>query len=326
KLDNDHNRKYKRKMEREVAELQRKLTERNRFIISQLQQSKINGIECDNNCVDSIQNDVNLNQAHHGGQVSKLYCQDIAKACIKTHTSSRKMQTILKTDIAKACIKTHTSSRKMQTILKTVTNYAVPSRTSCINVLNEEIGRCSDKIRIDIDTFKKDFCIPFDAKSARGYNNNIVEFLSVRLTSDGFSKMIALRTLTNSKKYENTLSEQWRNDYKELYEMVNCYKTLRKYNSDPKINFKKPCNISNARWNNRSIYYLKALILNLDRTEIMIEACNFIAYKIAFWEPLEYCLGPVISPKYPKAYYCLIKLYSLCIYLSPMRYAKDLLH
>ncbi|OAF65349.1 hypothetical protein A3Q56_06946 [Intoshia linei] len=86
----------------------------------------------------------------------------------------------------------------MQTILKTVTNYAVPSRTSCINALNEEIGRCSDKIKIDIDTFKKDFCIQFDGKSARGYDN-IVEFLSVCLTSDGFSKMIALRTLTNSK-------------------------------------------------------------------------------------------------------------------------------
>ncbi|OAF63638.1 hypothetical protein A3Q56_08655 [Intoshia linei] len=61
------------------------LTEINRFIISQLQQSKINTIECHNNCGDSIQNDVNLNQAHHGGQISKLYCQDIAKACIKTH-------------------------------------------------------------------------------------------------------------------------------------------------------------------------------------------------------------------------------------------------
>ncbi|OAF69017.1 hypothetical protein A3Q56_03219 [Intoshia linei] len=60
KLDNAHNRTYKRKMEREEAELQRKLTERNRFIIAQLQQSKTNGIEWDNNCVNSIQNNVNL--------------------------------------------------------------------------------------------------------------------------------------------------------------------------------------------------------------------------------------------------------------------------
>ncbi|OAF65262.1 hypothetical protein A3Q56_06997 [Intoshia linei] len=102
------------------------------------------------------------------------------------------------------------------------------------------------------------------------------------------------------------------------------------------MNFKKPCNISNARWNSRSIYCLKAFIINLDRTEIMIEACNFISYvwsncwftcrnqKIAFWEPLEYCLGPVISPKYPKAYCCLMKHWNKTILFMDISFTNEI--
>ncbi|OAF71565.1 hypothetical protein A3Q56_00692 [Intoshia linei] len=42
-------------------------------------------------------------------------------------------------DIAKACIKTETSSHKMLMILKTITNSIIPCRTMCMRALNKEI-------------------------------------------------------------------------------------------------------------------------------------------------------------------------------------------
>ncbi|OAF67339.1 hypothetical protein A3Q56_04908, partial [Intoshia linei] len=65
------------------------------------------------------------------------------------------------------CIKTETSSRKMQTILKTITNSIIPCRTMCMHALNKELF------------FKKDFCLQFDMKKADDYDNTIVEFLTV---------------------------------------------------------------------------------------------------------------------------------------------------
>ncbi|OAF69094.1 hypothetical protein A3Q56_03109 [Intoshia linei] len=68
-----------------------------------------------------------------------------------------------------------------------------------MRALNKEIGCCTDKINSDIQFFKKDFCLQFDGKRAHDYGNTIVEFLTVCITSDGFYKIIVLRSLINSK-------------------------------------------------------------------------------------------------------------------------------
>ncbi|OAF64838.1 hypothetical protein A3Q56_07453 [Intoshia linei] len=82
------------------------------------------------------------------------------------------------------------------------------------------------------------------------------------------------------------------------------------------MNFKNPCNISNYRCNSRRIYCLKVFILNLDRTEIMIEA--------SLWEHLEYCLRPVISPKYPKPYCCLMKHWNKTIQFMDISFTNEI--
>ncbi|OAF69328.1 hypothetical protein A3Q56_02941 [Intoshia linei] len=91
-LDNAFGCKYVRKMKRKELQLQRELKEKHRLNTFQVQKPLPISIEL--NCNNQVFENTELAD---GREQSKLSSKDIAKACITTETSSRKMRTILKT-------------------------------------------------------------------------------------------------------------------------------------------------------------------------------------------------------------------------------------
>ncbi|OAF71161.1 hypothetical protein A3Q56_01082 [Intoshia linei] len=156
-------------------------------------------------------------------------------------------------DIGRIALMTNTSVRKAVIIVaKGNTNWSVPKHVGVYKSQLRDLLKVNMTMKEKLLSYDGTFCIHFKRKRTKSY----------------------IEGIKTTEKVSTCLQE--------LKNLCYGYLTYQKCGKLPIMLFLCLRSLSNARWNSRAIYCFKAFLLNIDRSQNMIDACNFISL---YWAP-----------------------------------------